>query len=114
MTPKFRPGPLGAVLLATLLGAAATAGVLTARVATANAQPAEPTDVVACKTLVELRVLMAQGDRAAAEAALPQHPGCRRIPRARIGVAEHRAMVGGAPFECLGVAGESECAWVMP
>lgn len=109
MTPKFRPGPLGAVLLATLLGAAASTGI-----ATADAQPAEPTDVVACKTLVELRVLMAQGDRAAAEAALPQHPGCRRIPRARIGVAEHRAMVGGAPFECLGVAGESECAWVMP
>ena len=98
--------PLRAGLLVLLLGLTAGTG--------AHAQSAESTDVVACKTLVALRVLMAAGDRAATEAALPQHPGCRRIPRARIGAAEHRAMVGGAPFECLGVAGESECAWVMP
>ncbi|MCJ2035317.1 hypothetical protein [Methylobacterium sp. J-068] len=72
------------------------------------------TAVVACETLVQLRVLMASGDRVAAEAALPGHPGCRTIPRGRIGAAEHRAMVGGAPFECLAVSGESACAWVWP
>ncbi|KQQ40889.1 hypothetical protein ASF58_07985 [Methylobacterium sp. Leaf125] len=98
--------PLRAGLLALLLGLAAGTR--------AHAQPAESTDVVACKTLVALRVLMAAGDRAATEAALPQHPECRRIARARIGAAEHRAMIGGAPFECLSVANETACAWVMP
>ncbi|MGU3359346.1 hypothetical protein ACLBWX_03325 [Methylobacterium sp. M6A4_1b] len=101
MTRTLRLG-----LMAALLGFAPGSAV--------RAQAAEPTDVVACQTLVELRVLMARGDRAAAEAALPQHPGCRRIARARIGAAEHRAMVGGAPFECLAVADEGACAWVLP
>jgi hypothetical protein len=98
--------PSRAGLAALLLGLAA--------VSAARPQPTESTDVVACKSLVALRVLMASGDRAAAEAALPQHPECRRIARARIGAAEHRAMVGGAPFECLGVTNESDCVWVMP
>ncbi|KQT84705.1 hypothetical protein ASG51_01035 [Methylobacterium sp. Leaf465] len=98
--------PLRVLPLALLLGLAAGTA--------ARAQPVEPTDVIACKTLVGLRVLMASGDRAAAEAVLPQHPDCRRIARARIGAAEHRAMVGGAPFECLTVANEADCAWVMP
>jgi len=73
---------------------------------------AEAPEVLACETLVQLRVLMASGNRSAAS--LPGHPGCRLIPRARIGAAEHRAMVGGAPFECLAVAGEGACAWVWP
>lgn len=75
---------------------------------------AETSSVLACDTLVNLRVLMGSGDRATAEAALPGHPGCRRIQRDRIGTAEHRAMVGGAPFECLAVTGEGSCAWVWP
>lgn len=75
---------------------------------------AETSSVLACDTLVNLRVLMGSGDRATAEAALPGHPGCRRIQRDRIGTAEHRAMVGGAPFECLTVTGEGSCAWVWP
>ncbi|WP_247634647.1 hypothetical protein [Methylobacterium sp. 37f] len=78
------------------------------------ARAAETTDVIGCDTLVELRVLMARGDHAAIEAALPGHPGCRRIARARIGAAEHRAMVGGAPFECLAVTQASACAWILP
>lgn len=73
-----------------------------------------PAPVLACDTLVNLRVLMGMGDRSAAEAALPNHPGCRRIPRDRIGTAEHRAMVGGAPYECLTITDESTCAWIWP
>lgn len=74
----------------------------------------EPATVLACDTLVNLRVLMGIGDRSAAEAALPSHPGCRRIPRDRVGAAEHRAMVGGTPYECLTITGESTCAWIWP
>lgn len=73
-----------------------------------------PATVLACDTLVNLRVLMGIGDRPAAEAALPSHPGCRRILRDRVGAAEHRAMVGGAPYECLTIAGEGACAWIWP
>lgn len=70
--------------------------------------------VIACDTLVNLRVLMSTGERSVAETALPRHPGCRLVPRGRIGAAEHRAMVGGAPYECLSVTGESACAWIWP
>lgn len=75
---------------------------------------AEAPTVLACETLVQLRVLIAAGERPAMEAALPGHPGCRTIPRDRIGAAEHRSMIGGAPFECLAVSGEPACAWVLP
>lgn len=79
----------------------------------ASSQAAPPT-ILVCDTLVNLRVLMASGDRSEAESALSAHPGCRSIPRDRIGAAEHRAMVGGAPFECLAITGENACAWVWP
>lgn len=75
---------------------------------------AETPAVIACETLVSLRVLMAAGGHDAMEGVLPRHPGCRTISRDRIGAPEHRAMVGGAPFECLAVAGEKDCAWVVP
>lgn len=74
-----------------------------------------PRDVIACETLVTLRVLMGQAsDRDGALAHLSGHPGCRLVARDRIGAAEHRAMVGGAPFECLAVRDEVACLWVMP
>lgn len=83
---------------------------------TAGAGGAAPRDVVACDTLVHLRVLMARmpSDPAAASADLTGHPGCRRIARDRVGSPEHRAMIGGAPFECLAVTGEASCLWIMP
>lgn len=81
----------------------------------ASAGDASPRDVVACDTLVHLRVLMGRtpADPAAASAALSGHPGCRRISRDRVGAPEHRAMIGGAPFECLAVTGETSCLWIM-
>lgn len=79
-----------------------------------TAARAEAPAVIACDTLVSLRVLMAAGGHDAMEGALPRHQGCRTISRDRIGAPEHRAMVGGAPFECLAVAGEKDCAWVVP
>ncbi|GJE18896.1 hypothetical protein [Methylobacterium marchantiae] len=73
-------------------------------------------EVVACETLVSLRVLMGQtqSDHDQALAALPGHPGCRTVARDRVGAAEHRAMIGGAPFECLAVKDEPSCLWIMP
>lgn len=75
-----------------------------------------PRAVIACDTLVNLRLLMAEArdDHARALAALPGRPGCRTLARDRVGAAEHRAMVGGAPFECLSVTDEGACLWVMP
>ncbi len=70
--------------------------------------------VLACDTLVALRLLMAEGDRDAALARLPAHPGCRVLERDRVGLPEHRAMIGGSPFECLTIKDEAVCAWVYP
>lgn len=79
----------------------------------AFAEPAE--QVPACDTLVALRILTAAApDRAAALARASGQPGCKLIPRAGIGAVEHRAMIGGAPFECLAVKGEPACLWVEP
>lgn len=70
--------------------------------------------VIACDSLVSLRLLMAEGDRDTALPRLPAHPGCRVVARDRVGPPEHRAMVGGAPFECLTIKDEGACAWVYP
>ncbi|GJD44113.1 hypothetical protein AFCDBAGC_1977 [Methylobacterium cerastii] len=77
---------------------------------------AEPDDrIAACDTLVSLRLLAtANPDRAAALAAAAGRPGCKAVSRADVGAVEHRAMIGGAPFECLAVKGESACLWVQP
>ncbi|MER2266876.1 hypothetical protein [Methylobacterium oxalidis] len=82
-----------------------------------GAAPAqEATDAVVCDSLVQLRLLMAdaQGDREAAAARLGAQPGCRRVPRGAIGAVERRAMVGGAPFECLAVREAAGCLWLLP
>jgi hypothetical protein len=94
--------------LATLLLVLAGGG-------TADSAP-DSQSVVACETLVGLRVLMGDGasDHASAISRLPSHPACRLVSRDRVGVAEHRAMVGGAPFECLVIRDETRCAWVLP
>ena len=77
---------------------------------------ADPDDrVAACDTLVSLRLLTtANPDRAAALAAAAGRPGCKVVARAGVGAVEHRAMIGGAPFECLAVRGEPACLWVQP
>lgn len=92
------------------------AGALLALAAGGAAPAPDGQPVVACETLVGLRLLMGDGgtDHAAATARLPHHPACRLVPREKVGAAEHRAMVGGAPFECLALRDEGRCAWVMP
>lgn len=92
------------------------AGAFLVLVAGAAGPAPEGQPVVACETLVGLRLLMGDGvtDHASALARLPHHPACRLVPRDRVGAAEHRAMVGGAPFECLAIRDEGRCAWVMP
>lgn len=88
------------------------AGLILYKPAASTAEESAP--VIVCDTLVTLRVLMAEGDRDAALPHLPAHPGCRAVPRARLGSPERRAMVGGAPFECLAIKDESACVWVYP
>ncbi|GJE59056.1 hypothetical protein [Methylobacterium trifolii] len=58
-----------------------------------------------CESLVDLRLL-------AAGTGSP--PGCRSVARTEVGGVEHRAMVGGAPYECLVVASAGRCLWVLP
>lgn len=93
----------------------ASVGLLLGGGGTAVAEPGGQA-VVVCETLVGLRLLMGDGasDHASAAARLPRHPACRLVPRDRVGLAEHRAMVGGAPFECLTIRDEGHCAWVLP
>lgn len=71
---------------------------------------------MACGTLVSLRLLaaVAPGEDAAPARAAAGGPGCKAVPRADVGAVEHRAMVGGAPFECLAIRGEPTCLWVQP
>ncbi|MDR7040193.1 MULTISPECIES: hypothetical protein [Methylobacterium] len=84
----------------------------------APAQPAPADEAIACDSLVALRLLTAGagGDHAAAAAAarLASQPACRRVPRDAIGAVERRAMIGGAPFECLAVRGSAACLWLLP
>lgn len=82
----------------------------------AEAAPEPVHPVIACETLVGLRLLMGDGgtDHATAATRLARHPDCRSVARDRVGTAEQRAMIGGAPFECLTVADEGRCAWVLP
>jgi hypothetical protein len=92
------------------------AGAVLALAASGAARGADGQPVIACETLVGLRLLMGDGvgDHASATMRLSHHPTCRLVPRERVGAAEHRAMVGGAPFECLAIQDEGRCAWVMP
>ncbi|QGY05254.1 hypothetical protein MMSR116_27660 [Methylobacterium mesophilicum SR1.6/6] len=67
--------------------------------------------VTACETLIAARRIDAaagSGQPAASEAE------CRRIPRSQVGTVEQRAMIGGAPYECMTVAGGGRCRWIVP
>ncbi|AWN37244.1 hypothetical protein [Methylobacterium radiodurans] len=94
---RFLPCPL---LLLAALPAAAQAPAAT---------------VPVCESLVALRQLAASAgeDRTRAAALVAGRPGCRLVPREGIGAVEHRAMVGGAPYECLAQP-SGGCVWVMP
>ena len=94
----------------------AMGGLILVLVGRAEAAPEPAHPVIACETLVGLRLLMGDGgtDHAASVMRLARHPGCRSVARDRVGTAEQRAMIGGAPFECLTVADEGRCAWVLP
>jgi hypothetical protein len=85
--------------------------ILTGLALLASAMPASAQTgetVTACDTLLAARRLDAAGPAAAPESA------CRRIARAEIGPVEQRALIGGAPYECLVIRGAGRCLWVVP
>ncbi|MCJ2011496.1 hypothetical protein [Methylobacterium sp. J-076] len=92
----------------------ALAGLLLLGALPAPAQEAADT-VPVCDSLIALRQLAAGAgeDRARAAGQVSSQPGCRLVPRDRIGAVERRAMFGGGTYECVGIAGGA-CAWVMP
>ena len=76
---------------------------------TAHAQ--NDTSVTACDTLIAARRIDAavgSGQQAPVEAE------CRPVLRSRVGPVEQRALIGGAPYECLSVAGSGRCLWIVP
>ena len=108
--PARRLGPSSGRLAGVLI-----AGVLLMPVPAARAAEASSEPVPACDSLVALRQLAAGAheDRARVIAQVSAQAGCRLVPRAEIGAVERRAMVGGAPYECLAVA-TGGCLWVLP
>jgi hypothetical protein len=66
--------------------------------------------VTACETLLATRRI----DAATGPAREAPEAGCRTIPKADIGTVEQRALIGGAPYECMTVAGSGRCLWVVP
>ena len=75
-------------------------------------QAAAGEEAIVCDDLVSLRRLMAEAGPA--KESLPAHPACRAVERTRLGAVERRAMVGGAPFECLTLQGADACVWPLP
>jgi hypothetical protein len=68
------------------------------------------TTVTACDTLLAARRI----DAATGPAREAPEAGCRKVPKADIGSVEQRALIGGAPYECMTVAGAARCLWVVP
>ncbi len=66
---------------------------------------------IACDTLLAARrVDAASGsDRNAAI-----DSGCRSVDRSTIGPVEQRALIGGAPYECMTITGTGRCLWIVP
>ena len=66
---------------------------------------------MACDTLLAARrVDAATGASRTAEG----EAGCRSIDRTTIGSVEQRALIGGAPYECMTIAGAGRCLWIVP
>lgn len=71
----------------------------------------DETTAIACDTLLAVRRVDASagsGQPPAAEAE------CRRVERDKIGSVEQRALIGGAPYECMTIAGVGRCLWIVP
>ena len=75
-----------------------------------GAAGAQESTLLACDSLVALRLVTARppGERPTESA------GCARIARERLGAVERRAMLGGAPYECLALKDAGRCAWIAP
>ncbi|XYD08337.1 hypothetical protein R1A27_25525 [Methylobacterium sp. NMS12] len=85
--------------------------LVTLTVAPRNARAQGADSVIACETLIAARRIdAASGGGGSA----PSQAGCRRIPRSAIGTVEQRALIGGAPYECLSIAGGGRCLWIVP
>ena len=101
MRSRIRPAHVAALILAALPLAVAPRD--------ARAQGADT--VIACETLIAARRIdAASGGGAPA----PSEDGCRRMPRSAVGTVEQRALIGGAPYECLTIAGGGRCLWIVP
>ncbi|MBE7197525.1 MAG: hypothetical protein INR70_06955 [Parafilimonas terrae] len=71
----------------------------------------DPSMATACETLLAARrVDAASGTGGAATS----EPGCRSVDRQAIGSVEQRALIGGAPYECMTIAGAGRCLWIVP
>lgn len=71
----------------------------------------DPATAIACDTLLAARRIDAtpgSGRTAVGE------DGCRSIDRQTIGSVEQRALIGGAPYECMTIAGAGRCLWIVP
>lgn len=80
----------------------------------ASGQEATVGNVIGCESLVSLRILMAQAQPDSDPGSLAAHPDCASIPRDRIGPVARRAIVGGAPHECMTVRDAERCVWIVP
>lgn len=104
-TLSARSAPEDAMLPRTILA------LLPAALWAGSALAEDATTVTACETLLAARRL-----DAAAGSDRPAEPeaGCRRLPRSQVGSVEQRAMIGGAPYECMTVTGSGRCLWIVP
>ncbi|SFL81397.1 hypothetical protein [Methylobacterium pseudosasicola] len=93
----MRSGTLLAALPLVLLGAT-------------HASAQDRTTITACDTLIAARRI----DAATGSARDAPEAGCRQIPKAEIGTVEQRALIGGAPYECMTITGAGRCLWVVP
>jgi hypothetical protein len=85
--------------------------VLAALLLRSGGAVAQVADVTACDTLLAARRIDAAGSP---NPQTPSEPGCRRVARRDIGTVEQRALIGGAPYECMTIAGAGRCLWVVP
>ncbi|SDM44397.1 hypothetical protein SAMN05216360_102112 [Methylobacterium phyllostachyos] len=75
------------------------------------ARAQDGTTAIACDTLLAARRVDAatgSGQPPATDA------GCRRVERDKIRSVEQRALIGGAPYECMTIAGAGRCLWIVP
>lgn len=66
---------------------------------------------IACETLLAARRIDAASG---AERQAGSEAGCRSVDRAAVGAVEQRALIGGAPYECMTIRGGGRCLWIVP